>query len=125
MQLLPEYPTLWLILPVELLQGATFALAWSAGTVHCRRIAPRRLRSTVQSIFSGLYSGVGAGVGGLAGGMLYDAFGGRVMFISGAGTLAVGWLLANGTNLAATLRRGVRKGLRGVRSLQRTLGTAV
>lgn len=48
-QLLPYYPTVWVVLVVELLQGATFALAWSAGTVHCRRIAPKRLVSTVQA----------------------------------------------------------------------------
>lgn len=54
-------PSPWFVLPVELLQGLTFALAWSAGTVHVKRIAPPRLRGTVQSIFSGLYTGVGEG----------------------------------------------------------------
>ena len=53
------------------LQGATFALAWSAGTLHVKRLSPLHLRGTVQSIFAGLYTGVGAGLGGLVGGLLY------------------------------------------------------
>ena len=48
LQLIPEYPTLWIILPVEMLQGVTFAMAYSAGTVHCRRIAPKPICSTFQ-----------------------------------------------------------------------------
>lgn len=96
--MIPWLPSLWIILPVEVLQGLTFALAWSAGTVHCRDVAPPHLRSSVQSIYSGLYSGVGAGVGGLAGGLLYGAFGGQVMCASGCGVMFVGWVLANGIN---------------------------
>lgn len=121
MQLLPIYPSLWIILPVELLQGATFALAWSAGTVHCRKIAPKHLRSTVQSIFSGLYSGVGAGIGGLAGGFLYDAYGGRTTFVVAVCIMATGWILANFTNLLATATRGVKHSVKKVRELKNTL----
>ena len=67
-QALPLLPSAWLVLPVELLQGCTFALAWSAGTVQVKRIAPPHLRSTVQSLFQGLYTGIGGQVdgGGLA-----------------------------------------------------------
>ncbi|KAL4434055.1 hypothetical protein ABPG75_000496 [Micractinium tetrahymenae] len=92
---LPLLPSPWFVLPVELLQGLTFALAWSAGTVHVKRIAPPHLRGTVQSIFSGLYTGVGAGLGGLGGGLLYGSFGASALFRSAALTLAAGWLAAN------------------------------
>jgi MFS family permease len=110
--LLPWYPTLWIVLPVELLQGLTFGLAYSAGTVHCRRIAPRYLRSTVQSIFSGLYTGIGAGIGGLAGGMIYNAYNGQTMYIVATVVLMAGWAAANFTNLIQYLRKGVKSGFK-------------
>jgi hypothetical protein len=80
---LPLLPTPWLLLPVELLQGATFALAWSAGTVHVKRISPPHLRSTVQSLFQGLYTGIGEG-----------RWGGR-----GCGRAGAGWRLNAWTNM--------------------------
>lgn len=48
MQLLPLAPTPWLVLGIELLQGATFALGWTAGCVYVKRTAPRHARSTTQ-----------------------------------------------------------------------------
>ncbi|KAG7674534.1 putative Major facilitator superfamily domain-containing protein 6-B [Nannochloris sp. 'desiccata'] len=110
--LLPLYPTLWIALPIELLQGLTFGLAYSAGTVHCRRISPKYLRSTVQSIFFGLYTGIGAGIGGLAGGMIYNAYGGQMMYIVATILLTTGWAAANFTNLIQYLRKGVKGGLK-------------
>ncbi len=43
---LPGVP--WAVLPVELLQGVTFALCWSAATTHCREVAPEGLQATMQ-----------------------------------------------------------------------------
>lgn len=74
------------------LQGATFALAWSAGTLHVKRLSPPHLRGTVQSIFAGLYTGVGAGLGGLVGGLLYGRLGSAALFRTAALALATGWL---------------------------------
>lgn len=68
-------PSPWFVLPVELLQGLTFALAWSAGTVHVKRISPPHLRGTVQSIFAGLYTGVGELAGGGGGGADFHLMG--------------------------------------------------
>ncbi|KAL6777249.1 hypothetical protein ACKKBF_B20760 [Auxenochlorella protothecoides x Auxenochlorella symbiontica] len=89
--LLPLAPTPWLVLGIELLQGATFALGWTAGCVYVKRTAPRHARSTTQSVFSGLYTGIGAGVGALLAGGLYGPMGGAGVFGLGAGMLAVGW----------------------------------
>lgn len=52
-QLLPYLPTLWLLLPVEMLQGITLGCSWSAGTVYCRRVAPPGMGTTTQGIFAG------------------------------------------------------------------------
>lgn len=58
-QALPLLPSPWFVLPCELLQGLTFALAWAAGTVHVKRISPPHLRGTVQSLFQACYTGIG------------------------------------------------------------------
>lgn len=92
MQILPYLPSVWWVLPIELLQGLTFALAWSSGCVYVKRVAPVWLRSTVQSIFSGLYTGIGQGLGGLVGGFMYGAFGADVVFKLAAISLLVGFI---------------------------------
>ena len=38
--LLASWPTTWLVLPVELLHGLTFGLAWAAGTHKAAQLAP-------------------------------------------------------------------------------------
>ena len=48
---LPAWNNPWLVLPIELLHGITFACAWAAGTVNCARIAPRGLKATTQAIY--------------------------------------------------------------------------
>lgn len=45
------------VLPVELLHGFTFALAWGTGTAYSSWIAPPGLESTTQALFQGLYFG--------------------------------------------------------------------
>lgn len=77
---LPFLPSLWLVLPVELLHGVTFGVAWCAGVNHCKSVAPVGLESTVQSLFSGAYSGFGKGLGGLSAGIIFHWFGGMILF---------------------------------------------
>lgn len=43
--------TPWAVLPVELLHGVTFGLAWAAGTINCARISPPGLETSTQAIF--------------------------------------------------------------------------
>ncbi len=45
------------VLPVELLHGFTFALAWGTGTAVASRVAPPGLEATTQGLFQGLYFG--------------------------------------------------------------------
>ena len=45
---LARWPTTWLVLGVEALNGITFACAWPAGTLHCSRIAPLGMEATTQ-----------------------------------------------------------------------------
>jgi hypothetical protein len=46
--MLPWFHNPWLVLPVELLHGVTYAAAWGAGIVHCKRLAPPELNTTMQ-----------------------------------------------------------------------------
>ena len=39
------------MLPIELLHGVTFGLAWAAGTVNVAKISPPGLETTTQAIF--------------------------------------------------------------------------
>ncbi len=43
--------TPWAVLPIELLHGVTFGLAWAAGTINCSRISPPGLETVTQAIF--------------------------------------------------------------------------
>jgi MFS family permease len=103
----------------------TFALAYSAGLANCRRIAPKDIRSSVLSIFTGLYTGFGAGVGGLAGGFLYGAYGGQVTYFCAAGAFGTGWMLANAANLLATFRRGLKCGATNMRRVGSNVGARI
>lgn len=43
--------TPWAVLPIELLHGVTFGLAWAAGTINCSRMSPPGLETTTQAMF--------------------------------------------------------------------------
>ena len=59
---LPAWGTPWAVLPVELLHGLTFALAWGAGSAHCAAtLAPPGLEATTQGLFQGESGGEGRG----------------------------------------------------------------
>lgn len=63
---LPALPSPWFVLPVELMQGLTFALSWGTCCVHCKRIAPESLQATMQVralVPAGLGPGCCPGVG--------------------------------------------------------------
>lgn len=63
----------WGMLPIELLQGLTLAVAWSAVTVQSKRLAPPGLTATMQGLSTAVLGGLGCGAGGLLGGMMLDA----------------------------------------------------
>ncbi|KAK9815868.1 hypothetical protein WJX72_010994 [[Myrmecia] bisecta] len=91
--LLPHAASPWMVLPVELLHGVTFACAWAAGTVNCSRISPPGLLASTQAIYQGLYMGVGTGVGGLVGGFVYRNYGAVNVFRVAAAVIGSGWML--------------------------------
>ncbi|GLC41851.1 hypothetical protein PLESTM_001258000 [Pleodorina starrii] len=92
--LLPGLPGVpWVVLPVELLHGITFALCWGASCVHCKHLAPGGLQATMQGLMQSVFNGVGGGLGGLVGAILHEHLGGRLMFLATAAIVGAGWVL--------------------------------
>ena len=78
--LIEAMPSVWYVTPVELLHAVTFGIAWTAGVNFCNSEAPAGLQGSAQGLFSSLLGGFGAGVGGLLGGLLFQFYGGAVMY---------------------------------------------
>ena len=75
----------WLVLPLQLLHGFTFAGAWTAGVAIAKANSPPGLETSGQSLFSLAYNGIGGLSGSIIGGQLYDFLGPRSMYrIKGA-----------------------------------------
>jgi len=70
----------WLVLPINLLHGVSFALLWAAGVASADAIAPPGLGATAQGLFAGMVMGLGASLGAFAGGAMYDTIGPVALF---------------------------------------------
>ena len=76
----------WLVLPLSLLHGPSFAVLSAAGVADADAAAPPGLGATAQGLFSGTTFGLGSALGGFVGGPAYVAFGFARLFS------ALGWL---------------------------------
>lgn len=85
-------PSVWWVLPINLLHGLTFAALWVAGVSYANQIAPPGMGATVQGLFAGIVMGLGAALGALAGGALYDAYGAPTLYRLAALWMAAGVL---------------------------------
>ncbi|CAC5385820.1 unnamed protein product [Mytilus coruscus] len=70
----------WFILPVEVLQGFTFAGVWCVLTVYFCNAVPMEMLGTLQGIIHGVYWGLGSGTGSMIGGILVEALGAKNTF---------------------------------------------
>ncbi len=70
----------WLVLPLQLLHGPSFAAMWVAGVSYADQLAPEGMGTTAQGLFSGVHMGLGAALGALIGGFLYEGLGPVPMF---------------------------------------------
>jgi len=88
-------PSVWLVLPVELLHGFTFGGLWAASTEHLSRIAKREghtpLLTTSVATFQCIHFGLGFGIGAFIGGAVYERWSAATLFLLWAGVAAVGW----------------------------------
>ncbi len=65
---------------MQLLGGPSFSAMWVAGVHYARQAAPEGMGATTQALFGAVVWGLGSGTGNLLGGMVYDAWGGAVLF---------------------------------------------
>ena len=82
----------WLVVPISLLHGPSFAVLWAAGVADADAAAPAGLGATAQGLFSGMMLGLGAALGGFLGGPAYEAIGFATLYTL-LGWLSFGMLL--------------------------------
>ncbi len=79
----------WQALALQALHGLTFSAVWVAGVSFAREMAPEGLGATAQGMMSSVVMGLSGITGSLAGGVLFEQFGGHVLFrISALAVLA-------------------------------------
>ncbi|MFB5681039.1 MFS transporter [Paenibacillus terreus] len=71
----------WLAI-LQILQIATFPVFYSAAIQYIYSIVPEEWRATGQTVLALLFFGISGIVASYAGGALYEAFGGRVLYLS-------------------------------------------
>ena len=99
-------PSVWLVLPAQLLHGITFGLYWTAGVHWAASSAPEGLAATFQGAFAALRDG-GAALALVAGGVAIGRFGGEGLY---AGTaLAAGCALLVALALAGVSAAGMQR----------------
>ena len=83
----------WIILITQLFHGLTFSAMWVAGVSYADEIAPPGLGATAQGLLSGVFMGISAATGAILGGILYQDFGGAIMYRTMAIVVAVSILI--------------------------------
>lgn len=93
----------WIVTVVQLLHGVGFSMTWSAGALQADRIAPVGLKSSAQGLLNMAFNGVGSGLGALIGGVVYERYGGKVMWGTTAAISCVSILIYTSKFLRNTL----------------------
>ncbi|XP_045115275.1 major facilitator superfamily domain-containing protein 6-A-like isoform X2 [Portunus trituberculatus] len=70
----------WVFLPIDLLHGISFGVAYPCFTSYASSVAPKGAAATTQAIFGAMFFG-STGVGGFVGGQLFKAVGGAKTFL--------------------------------------------
>ncbi|CAG7717968.1 unnamed protein product, partial [Allacma fusca] len=105
----------WMLLPVEVLQGLTFGVFYSAMTSYANKVSPTGTSATVQGIFGAAFEGLGVAGGSLVGGLMFNAYGGAQAFLifgCGAFVFAVLHCLIMFALNQSSSYRGVQLGIR-------------
>ncbi|MCA9962129.1 MAG: MFS transporter [Anaerolineales bacterium] len=74
-------PALWLVFPIQLLNGMSYPAMWMAGVAYADENAPPGLHATAQGLFGATVSGIGTAVGGFFDGLMLESIGGRGMYM--------------------------------------------
>jgi PPP family 3-phenylpropionic acid transporter len=76
--------TPWQVLALQLLHGLTFSVVWVAGVSFAGQMAPKGLGATAQGIMNSVVFGISGICGSLVGGVLFERYGGVLLFRSSA-----------------------------------------
>uniref|UniRef100_A0A2L2XYS2 Major facilitator superfamily domain-containing protein 6 n=1 Tax=Parasteatoda tepidariorum TaxID=114398 RepID=A0A2L2XYS2_PARTP len=74
----------WLVLPVEVTQGFSYALFYASMTGYASTHAPPGTEATMMGILGGLFEGLGVATGSFLGGIGFNKLGGRHTFLAAA-----------------------------------------
>lgn len=72
----------WWVFVVEMLHGLTFAWIFGSCSVYAYLISPPEIRNTAVQFLNTMYMGAGGVLGSLGCGVLYQYYGGRMVFIT-------------------------------------------
>ncbi|GFT40479.1 major facilitator superfamily domain-containing protein 6-B [Nephila pilipes] len=92
----------WMVLPIEVLHGLTFAVFYASMTGYASENAPPGTEATMMGILGGLFEGLGVASGSLLGGFGFDKLGGRKTFLVAA---VVSVICAPSLALVTAIRR--------------------
>ena len=70
----------WLIMSTSILHAFGFALFWAAAIESAYKLSPKQISTTMLGILNAVYCGLGTLIASILGGMLYDKYGGRMLF---------------------------------------------
>jgi PPP family 3-phenylpropionic acid transporter len=98
----------WVILPIQLVLGVAFSAMWSTGVSLTSEMAPEGMGATAQAVYSAMRGGLASAAGAFLGGIVFDRWGGPVLFRCGALAIMVALLFFMAADRGAvSLRRGV------------------
>merc|ERR1712226_383208 len=100
----------WYAIAVQPFHGLGMGLSWAAAIDYTYKSFPAEVRVTAIAMMSSIEFMASNAVGNMVGGVLYDKYGGRVLF-RGSGIIAAVWCLF------MTLYYGIRHYLRKKRTL--------
>ncbi|XP_055319817.1 major facilitator superfamily domain-containing protein 6 isoform X2 [Sitodiplosis mosellana] len=70
----------WWVLPIELTQGMTFGICYTAMAMYANVVAPNGTAATLQGLVGAIFEGVGVSTGSFICGYLMDVYTGRIAF---------------------------------------------
>lgn len=101
----------WLVLPVQVLHGCSFALIWITAVEYAKQLAPPGMGATAQGILNSVNFGIASAIGSFAGGYLYQEMGPHLMFRWAGLSVLLGVALLIGANGRTRVRAQVKGAL--------------
>lgn len=86
-------PSVWPLLPLQLLHSVAIACLEVAGVLLVRDLSPQTRAATAQATYGAALMGLGPGVGTVVAGAVYDHYGSRAVFVASAVPALAAWVV--------------------------------